>query len=73
MKKQILIRCDGFSIKEEILDSKEEAIKKIKDEFDKMYAQLREEEYKEMSYCNDDEAALYNDGEDVYLWSRFEI
>lgn len=31
------------------------------------------DDFEDMSYCGDDEAVLYNNGEDVYLWQIIDL
>lgn len=66
--KAILIETDGYSITHTFYGSYKEA----KEALDKRYAELLsddlDEEWADMSYCEEYDAILYDNGEDVYVW-----
>lgn len=66
--KAILSKTDGYSISHLFFDSLEAA----KIAMDKQYAELTPDEWdddwEDRSYCGDNSAILYDNGEDVYVW-----
>ena len=73
MKMYLLTRSDGYSI-ESVMQTLNQD--EAKDLLHKEYAAHTPsewmEEYKELSSCNDMNAVLYSNGEDVYVWQIIE-
>lgn len=72
-KKAILIKTDGYEIDHWFFDDVEQAKKEMKRQYDSYYPEELEEEWADDSYCSDDYAILYNNGEDVFVWRVFAI
>ena len=73
MNKTILIKTDGYSIEHSFFKGYEEA----KEEMDRQYNELTPsewiEDFEEISECNAYGAALYRNGEDVFIWKIVDI
>ena len=73
MKMYLLTRSDGYSIKSVIQTlNQDEAKETLRKEYAAHAPSDWMKEYKEMSACNDMDAVLYSNGEDVYVWQIIE-
>ena len=66
--KSLLIETDGYSIDVTEFDSKEDAIKAMKKRYTDLTPADNDESSAEMSYIEDTNAILYQNGENVYVW-----
>ena len=73
MKMYLLTRSDGYSI-ESVMQTlnQDEAKDLLRKEYAAHTPSEWMEEYKELSSCNDMNAVLYSNGEDVYVWQIIE-
>ena len=74
MKIYVLVYTDGYEITSLMQSCDlETAKKRLREEYAKWIPAEWISEYQESSYCADMDAVLYNNGEDVYVWSIIEI
>ena len=74
MKLYHIVRADGYSIDSLVLTSDaKEATSIMKNDYTAHMPDSLEESEAEMSYCGATEAMLYNNGEDVFVWSVFTV
>ena len=68
--KFVLIHTDGYTIDyDDSHKTLDEARKEMKRQYDSnMPSDGLSPEWEDMSYCNDDDAILYANGEDVHIW-----
>lgn len=71
--KAILVKTDGYSITHSFFSSFEKAKETMEKQYSEHLPEEWDEDYEDMSYCGDDEAVLYNNGEDVYLWQIIDL
>lgn len=72
----LLVYSDGFSIDAmSPFKTLEEAREVMRQEYQKKAPDDSEweEEFRDLSYCEDRSAQLYYNGEDVYIWNIIEI
>lgn len=72
-KRVMLIKTDGYSISSWIFENYEEGKKEMDKQYSSFEPEELEEEWAEMSYCENYDAILYNNGEDVYVWKIVEL
>lgn len=66
--KSILIETDGYSIDTTEFDTKDDAIEAMKKRYADLTPSENDESSAEMSYIEDTNAILYQNGENVYVW-----
>ena len=66
--KYILCFTDGYGIECTQYDSKEESEEAMQTAYTEAMPPSLDESFAEMSMCNDSDAILYRNGEDVYVW-----
>lgn len=68
----VLIWTDGYEIKTSVFDDPDDASDELKNDY---YGALDGvlPEYEERSWCGDDNAVLYLNDEDVYVWSITQV
>lgn len=64
-----LIKTDGYSINRTVYDTKELARAALKDDYTQSNHNDPGDDWDELSYWTEDEALLYDRGENVYVWS----
>jgi hypothetical protein len=69
----ILISSDGYSISTAVFASYDEAYKMMEDGYKACTPNEHFDDWKDMSYLSDDEATMYANGDDVYLWRIVDI
>lgn len=69
----ILVSTDGYSIEHTKYDTKNEARDAMKKAYDLLKPKQFEESCEEMSYVSDNDAMLYDNGNDVYVWQIIEV
>lgn len=65
----MLIVSDGYSIDSTIYPSRENAREALIKAYEKLTPNEWNEDFKDMSYLDDDFAILYANGENVYVWN----
>lgn len=65
----MLIGTDGYSIDSTIYASRENAREALIKAYEKLTPNEWNEDFKDMSYLDDDFAILYANGENVYVWN----
>ena len=65
----MLIASDGYSIDSTIYASRENAREALIKAYEKLTPNEWNEDFKDMSYLDDDFAILYANGENVYVWN----
>lgn len=73
MKKAILVKSDGYSIRHEFFNTIEEARHKMVSEYGEYDIWSFDQEYADLCFCGDNEATVYNNGECVYTWAVIEL
>lgn len=74
MKMYVLVYTDGYGISSLMQSQDFEAVKKrLREEYATRIPADWISEYEELSYCLDTDAILYNNGEDVCVWSIIEV
>lgn len=66
-----LIRSDGYTINRTLYDSKSDARQAMIAEYNKLNHNDENDEWDNLSYLHDDDALLYDHGDDVYVWKIF--
>lgn len=69
----ILIYTDGFNISTSQFDTFEEAFDEMERNYNLYDTGAFNEEYKEQCYIGSNSAAVYNNGEDIFLWQIIEV
>lgn len=67
----MLIHTDGYSIDTEKFEYVEQARERLREEYES-YLPI-EEEWEDMSWCDKNDATLYQNGETVHVWTIVEI
>lgn len=67
-QKTLLIHTDGYDIDITEFDDPVAATKAMQNTYDSLKPSELEPEWAELSYCDDDSAKLYCNGEDVHIW-----
>ena len=67
-QKTLLIHTDGYDIDIIEFDDPVAATKAMQNTYDSLKPSELEPEWAELSYCDDDSAKLYCNGEDVHIW-----
>ena len=70
--KALLIFTDSYSISVTEHDSVAEATQAMQEHYNQLCPSELEEEYADLSYCSDEEAILYDNGDTVYVWKVYE-
>ena len=73
MNKYLLINTDGYDINYRTFNSFEEAATEMEKAYKAHKPDFLEEQYQNLTYIGENSAALYNNGEDVYLWEIIEV
>lgn len=73
MSTYILIYTDGFNISTSQFDTFEEAFDEMERSYNLYDTDTFDEEYKEQCYIGSNNAAVYNNGEDIFLWQIIEV
>ena len=73
MATYILIYTDGFNISTSQFDTFEEAFDEMERSYNLYDTDTFDEEYKEQCYIGSNSAAVYNNGEDIFLWQIIEV
>lgn len=73
MATYILIYTDGFNISTSQFDTFEEAFDEMERSYNLYDTDTFDEEYKEQCYIGSNNAAVYNNGEDIFLWQIIEV
>lgn len=73
MNKYLLIHTDGYSINHKEFTSFEAAAVEMESQYKAYMPDFLEEQYQNLTYIGENSAALYNNGEDVYLWEIIEV
>lgn len=73
MNKYLLIHTDGYSINHKEFTSFEAAAAEMESQYKAYMPDFLEEQYQNLTYIGENSAALYNNGEDVYLWEIIEV
>lgn len=68
-RRYILIASDGYSIDSTIYPSREKAREALTRAYRMLIPGEWNEDFKDMSYLDDDSAILYANGENVYVWN----
>lgn len=67
--KYLLISSDGYSIETTRYPDKKSATAAMHKAYDELNQNTPGDEWDSDSYCNDEDALLYNAGENVYVWT----
>lgn len=67
-EKVLLIHTDGYDIDVSEYISIDNARKTMIEAYDDLKPSELDTEWAEMSYCDDNDAKLYRNGEDVHIW-----
>ena len=71
--KAILIKTDGYDITHSFFDSFENAKVAMKKQYEANVPDEWFDDFEDLSYCGDYNAALYRNGEDVFLWKIIDL
>lgn len=67
-RKFMLIHTNGYEIDTEIYGSEAKAERALRERYKQFYPEDMEYEWEDMSFCEDNYAVLYCNGEDVHVW-----
>lgn len=67
-QKTLLIHTDGYDIDITEFDDPVAATKAMQNTYDSLKPSELEQEWADLSYCDDNDAKLYCNGEDVHIW-----
>jgi len=71
--KWVLAETDGYDITQTIFDSYKECHEAMSDQYKNYEPEEFVESCEEMSHCNDTDAILYCNNENVYVWNITEV
>lgn len=71
--KTLLIHTDGYDIDVTEFDNTNDAKQAMQKAYDDLKPSELELEWAELSYCSDNDAKLYCNGEDVHIWTLHEV
>ena len=71
--KALLIRTSGYEIDISKFPSIDDARNEMKNEYKRLTPTEFDPDWESMSYCDENNAILYCNGEDVYVWKVYEI
>ena len=70
--KALLIFSDSYSISVSEHESVEAASLEMKEQYNHRCPSEFIDDFEDMSFCSDDEALLYDNGDNVYAWKVYE-
>lgn len=68
MKKYLLILTNGYNIEVTEFDLLGQAQKEMEDKYNEYHPEDNIKEYEELSYLGENDARLFANGHDVYVW-----
>lgn len=72
-QKILLIHTDGYDIDITEFDNPVTATKAMQKAYNDLKPSELEPEWAELSYCDDNDAKLYCNGEDVHIWKLHKV
>lgn len=72
-QKTLLIHTDGYDIDITEFNDPAAVQKAMKDAYNSLKPSKLEPEWAELSYCDDNDAKLYRNGEDVHIWKLHKV
>lgn len=72
-QKILLIHTDGYDIDITEFDDPSAAQQAMQKAYDNLKPSELEQEWADLSYCDDNDAKLYCNGEDVHIWKLHKV